>query len=570
MKLLEMKVQNFRCISGDRTSISFQNSDIIFLFGQNNAGKSAMLAAYEYLVTPKQVATINDFCGFSEDKPIEIIATFGKEDGDAKEFEKKGFNKWVDDKGIIKFRKTWNKVGTEGQKETWDPAEGKFINNGFGGMESHFKNQAPTPIRISAMASPDELSKWVTDVIKKSILKTLKEEEAEAYQKVVDEIKGLQEKVLSKEAITKLSQKANINFQKIFPGLTLEVNTEIGAEVDVLKTLEKEFSLTIKDPMYDKVSQKVTDFGHGVVRQTMFNILGLVKQEVPLDGGAKVSDKKSFLILYEEPEIFLHPKAITLLRKTLYELCENSPFQILCASHSPHLIDISKPHTSLVRMVKNEDATTSVYQVGHDVFSSTGEKKEQVQMINRFNPHVCESFFADDIVIVEGDTEAIVVRELLSSLAPERDIFVLNSGSKNNIPFFQQVFTHFNIKHQIIHDGDSRYLYDKEGNPKLNKDGLNRLNSAWKLNETIWEGIVTANAIRKDLACRYVSIPNFEGAHGYEHDTAKGKPLSAYEFSRDLDPEKNTPIQMFVKTMTGIGKMTSEFTQEELEKLITN
>lgn len=569
MKLLEMSVKNFRSICGESTKISFQDSDIIFIFGKNNAGKSAMLSAYEYLVTPRQIATINDFCGFTEENPIEMTATFLKEDGDNQEFEKKGFNKWVDENGIIKFRKKWIKANTEGQKETWDVAEGKFVDNGFGGLESHFKNQAPTPIRISAMSSPDELSKWVTDVMKKSILKTLKDDEQEAYQKVVNEIKALQDRILSKDDVTKLSKKANINFQKVFPELELEVSTEIGATVDVLKTLEKEFSVTIKDSRYEGINQKVSDHGHGVIRQTMFNILGLVKQEAPI-GTIENTNKKLFLILYEEPEIYLHPKAITLLRKALYDLCVDSHFQILCVSHSPHLIDISKPHTSLVRMVKNCDGNTSVFQVGHNLFTSTEEKKQQVQMINRFNPHICESFFADDIVIVEGDTEAIVVRELLASYAPEKDIFVLNSGSKNNIPFFQQIFTHFNIKHQIIHDADCRYLYDKDGSVVKNKDGENRKNSAWELNKTIWNGVKTAQSINSELARRYVSIPNFESVHNYKYDTEKGKPLSAYEFVKDLEDDKEVMIQKFVKCILGTSEIDREYSQEELEKEITN
>lgn len=568
MKLLDMTVQNFRCINGDRTQISFQDSDIIFIFGQNNAGKSAMLAAYEYLVTPNQVALINDFCGFSDIKPIEITATFLKEDGDEAEFKKKGFDKWVDDNGYIRFRKTWIKSGIAGQKETWDPKEKMFIDNGFGGIESHFKNQAPTPIRISAMASPDELSKWVNDVMKKSILKTLKSEESEAYQRVVTEIKKLQDKVLSKETITNLNKQANINFQKIFPNLSIEVSTEVGTEIDISKTIEKEFSITVKDPHHETISQKVTDFGHGVVRQAMFNILGLLKQEVPLEGNFQTESKKSFLILYEEPEIYLHPKAVLLLRKALYDLCKDSPFQILCASHSPLLIDISKPHTSLVRMVKKDNGTTNIYQVGHDIFSSTEEIKNQVQMINRFNPYVCESFFADDIIIVEGDTEAIVVRELLAYYAPDKDLFVLNAGSKNNIPFFQQIFTHFNIKHHIIHDGDSRYLYEDSGLPKTNKDGTPKKNSAWSLNGTIWKGILDAKAISEELACRYVSIPDFENANKYRYDPDKGKPLSAFEFVKGLNRESNTPMQMFVKCILGLEKMENKFTQEELDEII--
>lgn len=46
MKLLKFKVQNFRSIGSEPVEISFVGSDIIFLLGQNNTGKSSLLAAY--------------------------------------------------------------------------------------------------------------------------------------------------------------------------------------------------------------------------------------------------------------------------------------------------------------------------------------------------------------------------------------------------------------------------------------------------------------------------------------------------------------------------------------------
>ena len=76
MKLLDITVNNFRSINGDNVKISLEGSDIIFVFGQNNAGKSSLLSAYEYLVTPKQKSLLSDFLGFNEANPIEILATF--------------------------------------------------------------------------------------------------------------------------------------------------------------------------------------------------------------------------------------------------------------------------------------------------------------------------------------------------------------------------------------------------------------------------------------------------------------------------------------------------------------
>lgn len=414
MKLLNITVNNFRSINGDNATLSLEGSDIIFVFGQNNAGKSSLLSAYEYLVTPKQKATLSDFIGFDETNQIQILATFAKDEGDDQIFAQKGFDKWVDAEGKIKFRKTWSKADEEGQKETFDPTTNQYVPNGFGGIEPHFTKQAPTPVRIPASPTQADLTKFIKETVQKSVLKTLKDEEAEAYQKVITEIEALHNRILSKDAIAKKSEQANNNFQKIFPDLTLEINQIEGSQFDFSASLEKEFSVVIKDNKFPNAKQDFSNHGHGVIRQTLFNFLGVVKNELPTEN-AEYNNRKDFIILFEEPEIYLHPKAITLLRKVLYELCSNSRFQIICASHSPTLIDISKPHTSLVRMVRNQDGTTNLYQVDDNIFNQIDEQKNMVQMLNRFDPNICESFFADEVVLVEGDTEAIVVRELLAT-----------------------------------------------------------------------------------------------------------------------------------------------------------
>jgi predicted ATP-dependent endonuclease of OLD family len=575
MKLLDITVKNFRSINGENVTLSLEDSDIIFVFGQNNAGKSSLLSAYEYLVTPKQKSLLSDFLGFNEANPIEILATFAKDEGDDTVFAQKGFDKWVDADGKIKFRKRWTKADEEGQKETFDPSNGVYVLNGFGGLEQHLTKQAPTPVRIPALPTQAELTKFIKDTVQKSVLKTLKDEEAEAYQKVITEIEALQNRILSKESLSKKSVQANDNFQKIFPDLTLEISQIEGTEFDLSASLEKEFSVVIKDKKFPDTRQDFSHHGHGVIRQTLFNFLGVVKNELPTEGGLD-SNRKEFLILFEEPEIYLHPKAINLLRKVLYDLCTNSSFQIICASHSPTLIDISKPHTSLVRMVRNVDGKTYLYQVGENIFNTSDEQKDMVQMINRFDPNVCESFFADEVILVEGDTETIVVRELLAKKFPTRDIFVTNTGSKNNIPFFQKIFNHFNIKQHIIHDSDTRFVYNITSDDddkliytsKTNKDGTKKKNSAWKLNEAIWNEIELGNAKTANLSCRYVSVFNFEVANNYRQDSEKGKPLSAYEFVKEIDKLGNPKILQFIYEIVGAIPKATEFTQAELETIV--
>ncbi len=575
MKLLDLTVKNFRSIKGDGITISLKESDIIFLFGQNNSGKSSLLTAYEYFITPNKKAELSDFLGFNPCLNIEMKATFLKEDGDNDVFEQKGFNKWVNDQGIVKFRKTWESVNVPGKKETYNPETNEYISDGFGGLEQHLTKHSPTPIRIPAFPSPADLTKFIKDTVQKSVLKTLKDEEVEAYERVMSEINALQDRILSKEAITAKSQNANENFRKIFPNLTLDISPIEGQEFNLASALEKEFSVIIKDDRFPDAKQDFTNHGHGVIRQTLFNFLGIVKNELPTTSDDE-TNRKDFIILFEEPEVYLHPKSIRLLKKVLYDLCTNSPFQIICASHSPSLIDMSKPHTTLVRMIRDSEANTKLFQVGESIFSATQEQKDKVQMINRFDPNVCESFFSDEVILVEGDTEAIVVREILERKYPEKDIYVVNTGSKNNIPFFQKIFNHFNIKQHIIHDSDTRYLYNVSTNElnekiyvrKSNQDGSDKNNSAWSLNESIWNELMDANANSEEYAKRYVSVYNFESSHDYEYDTTKGKPLSAFEYANQLDLNGNESILKFVDTICGALPHDFKFTQEEIDEIV--
>lgn len=575
MKLIELTVKNFRSIRGEGVSLSLNDSDIIFLLGKNNAGKSTLLAAYEYLVTANKKAVNSDFSDYDSTNEIEIIATFLKEEGDNETFDERGLNQWVDDdSNKILIKKSWTTVDQPGQKSTYNPTTGEFQPNGFGGIEQILTKHAPTAIRIPAIPSTADLTKFIKDIVQKSVLRTLKTEEAEAYGRALQEMENLQSLVLSNEILKKKSDQANKNFKKLFPNLSLDISPIEGKQFNVAASLEKEFSVVIKDEQRPDSKPDFMHHGHGVIRQTLFNFLGIVKNDLQENEGA-YEGRKEYMILFEEPEVYLHPKAIRALRSVLYDLCSNSQFQLICASHSPSLIDISKPHTTLVRVHRDDQGTTHLYQVGDDVFSASDDVKNHVQMINRFDPNICESFFSDVVILVEGDTEAIVIREILNRKYDDRDIFVVNTGSKNNIPFFQTIFNHFNIKQHIIHDCDTKFLYNKinvEGRkttyvPRLNKDGTKRKNSAWALNDRIWQLIVQGNELQEGLARRYVSIYDFESANDYVYDTSKGKPLSAYEFAKGIDLDGEYTILKVLDAICN-GYKYQSFSTAELEDYV--
>ena len=300
-----------------------------------------------------------------------------------------------------------------------------------------------------------------------------------------------------KRLLGKLNVELNSHFKKVFSELSLKIQAQNVEDIKLEDLFKKNHTISVER---DNTTRPETFLqnGHGVIRQALFNFITFLRD-------ISEQDKKEYLILYEEPEL-------------LYDLAKDSPYQILCATHSPLMIDVSRPHASLVRAIKVAGEETETFQVGEDVFNKDEERKQYVQMINRFNPHVCEAFYADKVILVEGDTEAIVYRALLKKYYPEEEAFVLNTGSKNNIPFFQEILTAFHIEYYAIHDIDTEYNSNE------------KRNSAWILNQKIWDLVEEANREQLGLARRYVHNANFENAHKYKLLNGANKPLQASKF----------------------------------------
>lgn len=516
MKLYKLIIKNFRGLKGEHNEIKYEDSNILFLIGQNNVGKSTYLRAYEYFVTSKQVARITDFNDQDTSVPIEMEGWFIKEDFDDNDEDYKArdpdwVSKWTNKDKLIKIKKVWSVLDKSFDKYSFSPQEGKWVKGGFGGFDSLFQKAAPKPIAINAMEDEETLNEKVNKLMQDRYLKQVSTSHPDLYKEAIEKIQQLEDAITSTDEMQKLNSELNEHFQSVFSNLSLRIEANNASNIKVEDLFKKNHTISVERP---NASRKETFLqnGHGIIRQALFNFVTFLKD---ISSGTN----KEYLILYEEPELFLHPKVAFKLRECLYDLAENSPYQILCATHSPLMIDISKPHSSLIRVVKDNHENTQTYQVGQDVFGKDDERKERVQMVNRFNPHVCESFYADKVILVEGDTEAIVYRALLKEFYPEEEVFVLNTGSKFNMPFFQEILTAFHIEHYVIHDVDT----------ELNRKNGKR-NAAWAMNQKIWDLVEKANAVQSGLARRYVHNANFENAHKYNLLSGKDKPLQASKF----------------------------------------
>jgi hypothetical protein len=175
-----------------------------------------------------------------------------------------------------------------------------------------------------------------------------------------------------------------------------------------------------------------------------------------------------------------------------------------------------------------------------------------------FNPHICESFYADEVLLVEGPTEEIIIRGILQNINSSKDLFVVNCGTVNNIPFYQKVYRKFAIKSHVICDTDSQLISgtDSFGNP-IFTDGIQK--------NIYNEHIENCNNSPRVGGVLRVHDTTFEVAHqsgsinqAYIYPTtyieSHGKPLNANKYWCEvLEPNMNNvgietvPIVAYLK-----------------------
>jgi hypothetical protein len=233
-------------------------------------------------------------------------------------------------------------------------------------------------------------------------------------------------------------------------------------------------------------------------------------------GKKKVEAERQRVLLIEEPESFLHPPMIRSARDALYDLAVIAEWQVLTCTHSPIFIDVSKPHTTIMRVEKKTTGEPRLFSTEDAGFSN--DDRTQLRMIRSCHPTVSEFFFADHVFLVEGETEQAVFNHVLADASGLDGIWchVVNCMGKANLPLFARILNHFGTPYTIVHDADA---------PMIQRKGAWVKNGMWTINKRIAEVITERE---KDLPpCGIVAhIPDFEGFYFGDELTAD-KPYKA-------------------------------------------
>src|SRR5690606_26856627 len=197
---------------------------------------------------------------------------------------------------------------------------------------------------------------------------------------------------------------------EIFPGYQVRLQPDV-AKVDPDKAIGAGSKLSVAGNGHEFLP--VGRHGTGL-RRTLFwaSLDALVHAGQVKKGKKKLESGTPRILLIEEPESFLHPPTVRASREALYSLASLENWQVIVTTHSPIFVDVSKSHTTIVRVARDDGHESKIFSTDRADFSD--DEKENLKMIRACNPSVTEFFFSAYVVLVEGEAEQAVFTSILS------------------------------------------------------------------------------------------------------------------------------------------------------------
>jgi predicted ATPase len=162
------------------------------------------------------------------------------------------------------------------------------------------------------------------------------------------------------------------------------------------------------------------------------------------------SNLRRFVLLIEEPELYLSPHAQRHLFRVLRSLGHRGN-QILYSTHAPVFLSVDRiEDLALVRHTADEG--TTLFQ------PEPLAEAEAFRVLSEFDSDRAELFLARAALLVEGRTEKMIFPLVFEALGIEPDkegILILECGGKGNIPLFVRICNACDIPYIVVHDRDA-------------------------------------------------------------------------------------------------------------------
>lgn len=246
-----------------------------------------------------------------------------------------------------------------------------------------------------------------------------------------------------------------------FPDASLKLNVPAPE----LKTIFNNAELSINDGYESSVTSKGDGLKRSVVFALLRTYLKLKNEGFPADAAAQAEDPApatdtstagTYLLMYEEPELYLHPRAQRQLFQALQAFA--SEHHVLVTTHSPLFLDPLQTQSFTKLMKKPGASGKSSVANPLPIDLTMVSERDAFQLICHENNEI--AFFSRTVVLVEGDSDSIVLPHLARLINPSWDsaasgVSFARTTGKSNITRYRKFFTQFGIEVHVIADLDS-------------------------------------------------------------------------------------------------------------------
>ncbi|QKF59080.1 ATP-dependent nuclease [Aliarcobacter lanthieri] len=232
-------------------------------------------------------------------------------------------------------------------------------------------------------------------------------------------------------------------------------NVSIDLEVPPpeIKSILSNANIIANDGVIGPIQNKGDGFKRAITFSILRSYVELANSEDWQKDKDNFKEKDRFLFLFEEPELYLHPKAQNILFEALSKI--SNDHQMIVSTHSPLFFSSDETKT-FIKIKKIDDAVKSYSKVSH-IDLTDMSKKDQFQLISFETSN--HAFFSDKVVLVEGDTELIVLPHISKTLNSKYDfknnsISLVKINGKGSFKRYKDFFKKFDLNIYFVADLD--------------------------------------------------------------------------------------------------------------------
>ncbi len=458
----KITIKNYKSIK----DAEFPLSPYSPLVGYNNAGKTNILKALNWVIKKaflpksdfnnhdKPVIVEVEICGITEDVLNAMGDNKNRKTIDSPEYI-------VAEK--IRIRRVQEKEASsskdirleilstkDNEKPTWEPNP-----NGIDNAISHL---FPDPIFIGAMENATEdIEKNAAGTTIGKLIKAIIDPVTKDY---TPEVKKALENVSKKISANGSKKdpklkKIDVDIDSVLANFFHGVSVKIHIPTPEFSDFVKNATIRIFEEGNKPEGQNASSFGHGTQRAMQIALIKYLA-EIKKNDAQTAQTGRTTLILIDEPELYLHPQAIELVRSSLNTLASEG-YQVIFTTHSANMIAREDAANALL-IRRNSTAGTVARKRIQDAVSEQIKNTDTQAKILFELTNATKILFSEEIVLAEGKTENTIFPEIykhrFKKTLAEDKIGLVALGGSGNVPNAMKVLQAMGIPVKAVVDLD--------------------------------------------------------------------------------------------------------------------